>query len=126
MAIKLDEKRGGRLLEVHLSGKLTTEEYGRFVPVVEALMQRHKSIDILIDMSDFHGWELGAIWADTRFAFRHYSDIGRLAVVGEKKWQEWMTTICLPFTKAIIRYFDHSEAQQAREWINDRSDVVPS
>jgi len=117
MAIELQEKREGKLLGVHVRGKLTTEDYERFIPAVEALIQRHGKIDILFEMTDFHGWDAGAMWEDTKFAFRHFSDIRRLAVVGEKKWQEWMTTICRPFTKATIRYFDHANAGEARIWL---------
>ena len=117
MAIELQEKREGQLLEVHVSGKLTMKDYERFIPAVESLIQRNGKIDILLEMKDFHGWEVGAMWEDTKFAFRHFSDIGRLAVVGEKKWQEWMTTVCRPFTKATIRYFDHSAGADARAWL---------
>jgi len=117
MAIELKEERGGKLLEFRVSGKLTTEDYERFIPVVERLIQQHGKIDILFEMFDMTGWEAGAMWEDTKFAFRHFSDLGRLAVVGEKKWQEWMTVVCRPFTKAEIRYFDHSDARAARAWL---------
>ena len=118
MAIELNEKREGKLLEVHVSGKLTTEDYERFIPAVERLIQRHGKIDILFEMTDFHGWEAGAMWEDTKFAFRHFSDLGRLAIVGEQTWQEWMTVVCRPFTKAEIRYFDHADAGAAHAWLD--------
>jgi hypothetical protein len=117
MAIKLTEKRGGNVLEVHASGKLTTEDYEQFIPKVEGMIKTHGKIDVLFELSDFHGWEAGAMWEDTKFAFRHFSDIGRLVVVGEKKWQEWMTVVCRPFTKATIRYFDHADVAQAHAWL---------
>ena len=117
MPIELKEERQGTLLEIHVTGTLTTADYERFIPAVEALILQHGKIDILFEMADFHGWDVGAVWEDTKFAFRHISDIGRLAVVGEKKWQEWMTTICRPFTKATIRYFDHADVGNARTWL---------
>ena len=117
MAIELKEKREGKLMEVHVSGKLGKADYEHFLPVVEKRISQHGRVDILLEMSDFHGWDAGAAWEDTKFAFRHFSDIGRLAVVGEKKWQEWMTTVCRPFTKAEIRYFDHASIAQAEAWL---------
>ncbi len=33
------------------------------------------------------------------------SDIERVAVVGDKKWEKEMVVACQPFTKAKIRYF---------------------
>lgn len=117
MAIELNEKRGGKLLEVRVSGHLSTEDYERFIPAVERLIQQQGKIDVLFEMADFHGWDAGAMWEDTKFAFRHFSDLRRLAIVGEKKWQEWMTLACRPFTKAEIRYFDHADAGAAQAWL---------
>ena len=117
MAIELKEISGGKLLEVQVSAKLTTEDYEQFIPTVEHLIKTHNKIDVLFLMSDFHGWEVGAMWEDAKFAFRHFSDIGRLGVVGEKKWQEWMTVACRPFTKAEIRYFSNADVAKAHAWL---------
>ena len=70
-------------------------------------------------MHDFHGWEMAAAWEDTKFGMRHFHDIERLAMVGEKAWQHGMSVFCKPFTKAKIRYFDSSEAAEADRWIAD-------
>jgi hypothetical protein len=67
-------------------------------------------------MAGFHGWTTGALWEDIKFDVKHFSDIERVAMVGEKKWQKGMSEFCRPFTTAKIRYFDHSEANAAREW----------
>jgi hypothetical protein len=72
---------------------------------------------VLFDMTGFQGWEAGGLWEDVKFDFKHFSDIERLAMVGEKKWQQSLATICKPFTKATIRYFDHTEALAARTWL---------
>ena len=50
---------------------------------------------------------------------RHFADIERLAMVGEKKWQKGMATFCKPFTTATIRYFDHADAVEARKWLGE-------
>jgi hypothetical protein len=52
-----------------------------------------------------------------RCPIKHFADIERLAMVGEKKWQQGMATFCKPFTKAMIRYFDHAEGAEARKWL---------
>jgi hypothetical protein len=41
MAVELREEAGGKVLVVKLSGKLTREDYGRFVPEVERLIGQH-------------------------------------------------------------------------------------
>ena len=117
MAIKLEESDGGKKLEVSLTGKLVKEDYEAFVPVVERLVEQHGKIRMLVVMHDFHGWTAGALWEDTKFAARHFSDIERLAVVGETQWQHGMAVFCKPFTAATIRYFDHSVRSEAQAWL---------
>jgi hypothetical protein len=117
MAIKLEEQGKSNLLEVTLTGKLLKEEYETFVPSVERLVNEHGKIRLLVAMHDFHGWTAGAVWEDTKFAARHFSDIERLAMVGETKWQHGMAVFCRPFTAATLRYFEHTALGDAREWV---------
>lgn len=85
--------------------------------LVESVVNAHGRIRILVIMHDFHGWETIALWEDIKFDARHFSDIERLAMVGETAWQEWMAKFCRPFTTAKIKYFDVSEVEEARVWI---------
>jgi hypothetical protein len=57
------------------------------------------------------------LWEDIKFDVKHFRDIERLALVGEKKWEEGMATFCKPFTTAEVRYFDRAQVDDAREWI---------
>lgn len=119
MALQLSEENGGKLLVVHVSEKLVKADYEHFVPEFERLVKLHGKLCVLFDMTNFHGWTAGALWEDTKFAMHHFSDIDRLAVVGETKWQEGMATFCKPFTKATIRYFAHAAAAEARNWLSE-------
>jgi hypothetical protein len=119
MAVELtrEEKDGHRVLVIRASGKLSKEDYEHFVPEVERLIEQEGKIRLLFEMHDFHGWEAGALWEDIKFDLKHFADIKRLAMVGEKKWEKWMAKFCQPFTSAEIRYFDQSHMDEARRWI---------
>jgi hypothetical protein len=117
MPIELNEQNRGKILIIHVSGKLVKEDYERFVPEFERLTRQHGKLDLLFDMTGFHGWKAGALWEDTKFGIRHFNDIGKLAMVGEKKWQQGMALFCKPFTTAAIRYFDHTEIAAAQQWL---------
>jgi hypothetical protein len=116
MAIEIDDSNP-KYLGVKLSGKLAAEDYEHFVPAVEAVVKERGSVRLLLEMHEFHGWEMAAAWEDTKFGMRHYHDIDRLAMVGDKAWQHGMAVFCKPFTKADIKYFDVSEAEAAKAWI---------
>lgn len=116
MSVKL-QPAGHQYLVVRASDKLSKEDYAQFVPEVERLIKEEGKIRLLFEMQDFHGWEVGALWEDIKFDLKHFADIERLAIVGEKKWEEWMATFCKPFTRAEIRYFDQSQTDEARNWL---------
>jgi hypothetical protein len=115
--LSVEENAGHKTLIVRASGKLSKEDYEQFVPGLERLIKEQGKIRVLFEMHDFHGWEGGALWEDIKFDVKHFADIRRLAMVGEKKWEEWMARFCQPFTSAEIRYFDQSRADAARQWI---------
>ena len=112
----ITESSAGNYVEVQLSGKLTKEAYDAFIPELESLIAEHGKIRLLVEMKDFHGWDLEAVWEDTKFGYKHYSDIERIAIVGETTWEKWMTGFCKPFTRAKIKYFESSELEAARAW----------
>ena len=117
MPIHLDEQTDGRLLFVHVSGKLDKTDYQQFVPEVERLIHENGKLRILFDMTNFHGWDASGMWEDFKFGVKHFSDVERIAMVGETKWQEGMAKFCKPFTSAAIRYFDHADADAAHAWL---------
>lgn len=119
MSVELNTLAGGRIVEVSVTGKLTKEDYEHFVPELEKQIEQHGRVRMLFDMHDFHGWDMAALWEDTKFGMRHYSDIERLAIIGEKLWQKWMTTFCKPFTKAEVEYFGLEEIKDAYEWLEE-------
>jgi len=122
MPLQLTAEDTGRVVQVRLTGKLSKEDYQRFVPEVERLIREHGKVRVLVEMHDFHGWEMGALWEDIKFDMHHFRDIERIAMVGESKWQAGMAKFCAPFTTAKIRYFEHGQEEAARQWLERDGD----
>jgi hypothetical protein len=115
--VTLSTAEGSDILTAKMSGMLSKQDYRDFVPTVEDLINTHGKIRIIIQMQNFHGWDAGALWEDIKFDARHFNDIERLALVGEKKWEKGMAVFCKPFTTAEVRYFESDRLEEAREWI---------
>jgi hypothetical protein len=107
----------GELVAVEVSGKLTQQDYDQLIPSWKAVIARHGKMRLLFVMRDFHGWELQAAWDDFRFALVHDAQVERVAMVGEKKWQKWMTKIASWFVGTDVRYFDVSQRAEAEQWV---------
>jgi SpoIIAA-like len=109
-----------KILGFKISGKLHDEDYKHFVPVIDAAVAKSGKIRMLAQFVDFHGWDLHALWDDIKFATKHCLDIERVALVGERKWEEWMAKVCKPFTMAKIRYFDAAQVDSAWAWLQEK------
>lgn len=119
MAIQLKEENGGKVLTVHVSGKLTKADYELIIPEFERLVRQHGKLSVLFDMTSFHGWDAGAAWEDIKIGINQFNDIESIAMVGENKWQHGMWMFCKPFTNTTIRYFYHAEVAEARKWLSE-------
>ena len=108
----------GNHVEIEVRGKLTKESYEYFIPMLEdVIVETQEKLRVLFVMRDFYGWTAGALWADIKFDLRHFHDIERLAIAGEKRWQQGMAMFAKPFTHAAVRYFDLESLEEARTWV---------
>ncbi len=106
-----------KVLGFRMSGKLHDADYKTFVPLVDAAIASEGKVRMLAEFHDFHGWDAKALWDDIKFSTTHCTKIERIALVGDKAWEKWMTAVCKPFTMAKIRYFDASQESAARAWL---------
>jgi len=108
-----------KVVGVKLRGTLHDEDYQQFVPRMETLLTTQGKVRLFVQFEDFHGWDLHAAWDDLKFGVKHYADFERIAMVGDHKWEQWMSALCKPFTKAQVRYFDETEVADAWRWLRE-------
>ena len=84
---------------------------------VEALVQQESSICLLLDMEEFEGEKIKAWGADLKFGHEYRKKIAKMAIVGDKKWQEWMTALVDPFYAREAEFFPTDERAAAWEWL---------
>jgi hypothetical protein len=113
-----------RIIKIIVTGTLCTNDYDDFLPDIERLIKQHGKVRVLVMMEGFNGSAVGDLWADIKFDVRHFSDLERIAMVGDKSWEKWMAWFCKPFTTASIRRFDMSELADAKIWIEEESLAV--
>ncbi len=107
----------GKLIRVRVSGKLTQDDYDKLIPAWQRIIASAGALRLLLVMEDFHAWELGAAWDDLRFEMKHRKSVERVAMVGDKAWEKWMTKIGALFAPDLVKYFDASEIAEAERWI---------
>lgn len=104
-------------LTLKAKGKLTHSDYLAMTPVIDSALAevKHPQIKALFDATELEGWELSAAWDDFKLGLKHGNQFVKLALYGNKGWQEIATKIGNWFIAGEIRYFE-SETE-ALDWL---------
>lgn len=115
--LRITEESG--LIRIRVGGTLEAADYDRFVPQFERIEAREPgTVPMVIELEpDFSGWDLGGIWRDLKFDVRHKDSFGRIAVVGDSKWEEWGTKLTDPLFRAEMKFFPRAERDAAESWV---------
>lgn len=121
--LRIEERAG--LITITAGGTLESADYDRFVPIFERIAaQKAGTVPMLIVlMSDFSGWDLGGLWRDLKFDVKHKNSFGRIAIVGDRKWEEWGTKLFDPLFRAEMKFFATAERGAAQSWVREDGDV---
>lgn len=98
-------------------GKLTHADYEMITPMIDSALEgiKEPAIKMLVDVTYFEGWELKAAWDDFKIGLKHGNKFVRVAMYGNKPWQEWMGKIAGWFISGEVKYFEDEKV--AIEWL---------
>lgn len=116
------ERHGHQIMVViKASGTLTHSDYQNITPMLIAAFNaiEQPKINILVDITDFEGWELRAAWDDFRLGLKLGLDIDKIAIYGHKSWQNVAASIGSWFVKGEVQAFE--EYKDALHWISSSS-----
>ncbi len=108
-----------RIIGVRASGRLTADDYEKFLPQLEAEIRRQGRVLLFVDMTEFEGWETRAAWDDLKFGLAHDVDFARIAVVTDKKWLGWLIRASDIFFSAEMRWFPAADREKALQWLQE-------
>ncbi|GGP91838.1 STAS/SEC14 domain-containing protein [Shewanella ulleungensis] len=98
-------------------GTLTHEDYLVITPMLEGALSQveQPKISLLLDATELEGWDLRAAWDDLQLGLKHQSEFERVAIWGNKGWQEWATKMGSWFISGEMRYFE--DQNDALKWL---------
>lgn len=94
-------------LSLKAIGKLTHEDYLTINPMIDSALKGVNSpkIKALIDGTELEGWELRAAWDDFKLGLKHGSEFEKVAIYGNRNWQQITAKIGAWFISGEIKYF---------------------
>jgi len=109
---------GEGLITLKISGLLKRAELARAEKVAIEAMKSAPKIKLLIIIESFQGWDNKDNWEDVSFQAQYDPQIEKIAIVGDKRWQELAEVFVGKGLRSMdIRYFAPSEIAVARSWI---------
>jgi hypothetical protein len=119
--IKKLERSSGSVFGLEICGKETGENLEQIKPLLGELLMEHEKVNILILLTDFTGWDLKGFFGEIRLGLKFYNRMNKIAIVGDKKWEELLVKIDAPFEKAEERFFYLNDLEKAWEWVEENS-----
>jgi SpoIIAA-like len=107
------------LVAVKTSGKLDKDDLDRLLPEIEQKIKQFGKISFFWEMDAFEGWTPVSFAQDRAFDLKHATDFRKIAIVGEKGWEEKLAGVMKFFTSSQLKYFDVTQRQQALNWARE-------
>lgn len=119
MPITVDSQSQNDFLYIHITGKLTDDDYKNdFLPALKKIIDAHGHVNALIHADEnFSGWTLHAMWDDAHFGWLHRNDFQRVAFVGDMALVDYGVKISNWFMKGEMKSYKPDELEQALAFV---------
>ena len=100
-------------------GKLTHDDYKTITPMIDSALEgvKEAKVHMLIDGTEMEGWEARAAWDDFKLGLKHGKEFEKIAIYGNKNWQEIAAKIGAWFVSGDVKYFNNCD--EALQWIRE-------
>lgn len=116
--IEINANADKDILAVKATGKLTKGDLDDLAPVLKKHVSRSDDPHLIMILEDFKGWEdTAAFWKDLQLDAEYIGHFDRIAIIGDKKWQQWGTRLMDPLFNEEMKYFSIDNADYAWNWI---------
>ena len=109
------------IIAVRVKDTLTAEEFDHFKKLVDHTIEQYGEVKIYFEMEEFEGWHAGTFLDNALFDIVHAHQFSKVAMVGEKTWQAWLSKLVNLVKRGEVKYFDLTQRVQAMEWIQHGS-----
>ena len=112
------ETISANVLRIMAPEKLKPDDFRQLAPQVDFIISQHGKIRLLIDASEFKGWEnIAAFEKHAGFIKTHQKKVERIAVIATHDWQHWLIGAVRLFLHPEVRAYKKSQESDALQWI---------
>jgi len=116
--MKETNSNGHQMISLKLRAPVSDEEKARLSRLLEAKISKSGKIRLLLYLENYPARDSAeSLFEDIEFIKLHAEAIERMAVVGERAWQETWIGLFSLFGGVEIAYFDYSDKEKAAIWL---------
>lgn len=115
------ESRG--IVIVEPGSRLSAEDFQKLAGSVDAYLDTHERLNgLLIHMEAFPGWEdVAGLIQHLRFVKGHHRQIGRVALVSDRRVASLVPHLANHFVAAEVRHFGYKDRGDALRWLGEEA-----
>lgn len=102
---------------IEIKGRVSRDDYLKLLEPMKAQFAGGDPVSVLVELTDYEGLEMGAMWEDMKFGFGNVKKLRRMAIVTDKKWIEVLTRALDPLFSTEMRTFEFDQEMEAWEWV---------
>jgi len=117
--IQLLEGLPPNVVGIELSGKVTEVDYeSTILPQIEEKQRQFDKVRMLyITAKDFDGFSAGAIWQDTKVAFKRPGSWEKIAIVSDEEWLKRAVRLFSWMVPGEVNVYSLADRERARDWV---------
>jgi hypothetical protein len=108
-------------IEAKIRGKIEATDFEKIEPVADGLIEHEGKLKgLVLNVTEFSGWEsLNALLTHLKFVKAHHRYLERVALVGNRQWQEAVPKLASIFVAATLKFFPEENLDEARAWVRN-------
>lgn len=119
LTIDIERTDSSFFMILKATGKLTHEDYKTINVMLDSALDgvEEAKINLLVDITQLQGWEPRAIWDDFKLGIKHGKEFKKIAIYGNKNWQELAAKVGSWFISGSVEYFEQHD--KAMQWLGE-------
>ena len=119
--LKIHEHPDEDAIEVIVDGRVERAEYEANRDRMETFMAKRGRVRLLEVIRDIGPVSPAVMWEDTAFAFRHWGDFSRIAVVTKEQWLSSLLASLQAFFAGEVKAFTLDRCEEAWAWLTQHA-----
>ena len=116
--VKILPQSRDRYVWVHVEGRFTEDDYQTLTPFLERRIESHRSLRVLFELTDLHGWQAKSAFEEMSFVLKHQKNFEKIAFVGSRRTEEILAWLIEIFSSSIVEFFSADNAKGAWDWLH--------